>query len=77
MDLNWTEASNDEETSLSDDTPRAEHPNTGDDHGQDESCDRTDEIHNFAESNITSQTVGSHEQGDQSLEDNMQEHVQV
>jgi hypothetical protein len=52
-----------EEASLSDDAPRDGCTSTGVEHGRDESLDGTSKIHNI--SNIVSQTVGSHEQGEQ------------
>jgi hypothetical protein len=48
---------NEEESSFSDDAPRDEYTNTGVEHGQDDSPDRTNEIHNIAKSNI--QMVGA------------------
>jgi hypothetical protein len=51
-----------EEASLSDGAPR---DGTGVKHGQDELPDRTNEILNIAESNIVTQTDGSHEEGEQ------------
>jgi hypothetical protein len=65
-----------EEPSLSDDTPRDEYTKTGVEHGQNEAPDRTNEILNNAESDIVTQTDGSHEQGDQLLVNIIHEDVE-
>jgi hypothetical protein len=54
-----------EDPSLSDDAPRDEYTHTGIEHGREETPDRTNEVLNIAESNIVTQTDGSHEQGNQ------------